>query len=388
VSFTVTGPDGTDELNNVEVVDDVGGGAKILLVGAGGYATINAAIAAANAGDTIIIAPGVYNENVNVNKSVNLVGAAAGVIVQGTFETDNAVAGDVNVFLRTGNAGAYTGAAGIGIAVSADSVTLSNILVDGFLTGVAATGANVSGLTLNGMTVQDSVFGFGKPDGTTLNGLTIDGSTFRDSYIGVYLYNDDPLQGAASNAVNTTITNTTFQDLTQKGIYAETAQGTTLFDGLIMNNVGQYGGGVPFGANGANGAGIDMNLKFNTYAGTLTISNFDFDNVGASTGTDATGHANAAAIAIKGRDDPGHVLYGPNPADVTGLNVNISNGSIDGTSTGIRAGENKANPSLNVTGPAITIDGVEITNNLSNAKHDQIDNRTNSLMTVQGGCGR
>ena len=386
-AFTVTGPDGTDELSNVEVVDDVGGGAKILLVGAGGYATINAAIAAANAGDTIVIAPGVYNENVNVNKSVNLVGAGPGVIVQGTFETDNAVAGDVNVFLRTGNAGSYSGAAGIGIAVSANGVTLSNITVDGFLTGVAATGANVSGLTLNGMTVQDSVFGFGKPNGTTLNGLTIDGSTFRDSYIGVYLYNDDVAFAASSNAIDTTITNTTFQDLTQKGIYAETAQGNTLFDGLIMDNVGQYGGGTPFGANGANGAGIDLNFKFNTYTGNLTISNFDFDDVGASTGVDATGHANAAAIAIKGRDDPGHALYGPNPADVTGLNVNISNGSIDGTSTGIRAGENKANPSLNVTGPAITIDGVEITNNLSNAKHDQIDNRTNSLMTVQGGAG-
>ena len=386
-AFTVTGPDGTDELTNVEAIDDVGGGSKILLVGAGGYATINDAIAAANAGDTIVIAPGVYNENVLVNKSVNLVGAGPGVIVQGTFESDNAVAGDVNVFLRTGNAGAYSGAAGIGIAVSANGVTLSNITVDGFLTGVAATGANVAGLTLNGMTVQDSVFGFGKPNGTTLNGLTIDGSTFRDSYIGVYLYNDDPLQGGASNAIDTTITNTTFQDLTQKGIYAETAQGNTLFDGLIMNNVGQYGGGTPFGANGANGAGIDLNFKFNTYTGNLTISNFDFDDVGASTGVDATGHANAAAIAIKGRDDPGHALYGPNPADVTGLNVNITNGSIDGTSTGIRAGENKANPSLNVTGPAITIDGVEITNNLSNAKHDQIDNRTNSLMTVQGGVG-
>ena len=388
-SFTVTGPDGTDELNNVEVVDDVGGGAKILLVGAGGYATINDAITAANAGDTIVIAPGTYNENVLVNKSVTLLGAGPGVVIQGTFEADNGIVGDVSTFLST--AVAYTGVAGIGIDVSADNVTLSNITVDGFRTGVSTSGASVSGLTLDGMTMQDSVFGFGKPDGTTLTGLSITDSTFLDSYIGVYLYNDDPLLAGASDAINTTITGSTFQDLTQKGIYAETAQGTTLFDNLIMDNVGQYGGGPAFGAAGANGSGIDINLKFNTYTGDLTISNFDFDDVGSSTGRPdlyPNGHQNAAAIAIKGRDDPGHALYGANPADVSGLNVNIANGSIDGTSTGIRAGEaGKANPSLNVSGPSITIDGVEITNNLSNPLHDQIDNRTGSLMTVQGTGG-
>jgi len=36
-------------------------------------------------------------------------------------------------------------------------------------------------LTLTGMTMQDSVFGFGKPDGTTLTGLSITDSTFLDS---------------------------------------------------------------------------------------------------------------------------------------------------------------------------------------------------------------
>ncbi|MES2474002.1 MAG: hypothetical protein V4601_14305, partial [Pseudomonadota bacterium] len=383
--YTVFGPDGIDTLNNIDVIDDVGGGSKILLVGAGGYATIQDAIDAAAAGDTILIAPGVYNENVNVNKSVNLVGAAPGVIIQGTFETDNSIVGDVNVYMQTNN---YSTAAGNGVTVSADNVTLSNITVDGFATGILTSGTSVSGLTLSGVTVQDSIFGFGKPNGTILNGLVIEDSAFIDSYIGLYLYNDNAALAGASNAINTTITNTTFQDMTAKGIYAETLQGTTLFDGLVMNNVGEYGQGVFFGGpgtNGSNGAGIDINLKFNTYTGDVTISNFDFDDVGSSTGTDATGHHNAAAIAIKGRDDPAHGTYGPNPVDVSGLTVTIANGSIDGTSTGIRVGESgKPDTTANVSGPAVTVQNVDIDNNLSNSKHDQLDNRSGSLLTVTG----
>ena len=52
--------EGTDTLSNIEVVDDAASG-KILLVGNGGYATIQAAFDAAAAGDTIQIAPGDYS---------------------------------------------------------------------------------------------------------------------------------------------------------------------------------------------------------------------------------------------------------------------------------------------------------------------------------------
>ena len=52
--------EGTDTLSNIEIVDDAASG-KILLVGNGGYATIQAAFDAAAAGDTIQIAPGDYS---------------------------------------------------------------------------------------------------------------------------------------------------------------------------------------------------------------------------------------------------------------------------------------------------------------------------------------
>jgi hypothetical protein len=66
-----------------------------LLVGNGGYSTIQAAIDAANDGDTIIIAAGTYDENPIVNKAVTIQGAQAGVA--GTARDAASGAGETNV---------------------------------------------------------------------------------------------------------------------------------------------------------------------------------------------------------------------------------------------------------------------------------------------------
>jgi hypothetical protein len=63
------GTHGTDTLSNIQRVTD--GTHNFLLVGDGGYATIQAAVNAASAGDTILIAGGTYTENVNVNVNVS-----------------------------------------------------------------------------------------------------------------------------------------------------------------------------------------------------------------------------------------------------------------------------------------------------------------------------
>lgn len=373
--FTVTGPDGTDTLTNVEAIE-TGGGSKILLVGAGGYATIQDAINAASAGDTIVVAPGTYNENVDVNKSVTLMGAGnpGDVVIHGSFASDNGIVGPVSTWLQT--APGYSGAAGTGVTVSADNVTLKNLTVEDFLTGVGVSGPSVSGLTLDGVTTQHSVNGFSKPDDTALNGLNITNSKFLDEYIGAGFFNDSGATGGAGfgkDATDTSITNSYFKDIDQKGVYMETAQGDTHLDNLTMDNVGDYGGAPSFGANGQHGNGIDLNLKYHTYTGNVTIDNPVMTNTGGSAGQNG-------AIVVEGRDDPGS--YDGIPADVSGLNVTITGGTISNSTTGIRAGENKPNPADNNAGPAVTIIGTVI-----NSPQGEIDNHTGSLMTVIGTNG-
>ena len=63
--------DGTDHLTNVEVVVD-GSNNRFLLVGSDGFATLAEAIAEARDGDTILLADGVYDGNVVIDKAVTI----------------------------------------------------------------------------------------------------------------------------------------------------------------------------------------------------------------------------------------------------------------------------------------------------------------------------
>ena len=56
-----------------------------------GYTTISAAVSAAVSGDTIMVCPGTYTENVVLNKSLTLLGAQAGVNACGRVATESIV---------------------------------------------------------------------------------------------------------------------------------------------------------------------------------------------------------------------------------------------------------------------------------------------------------
>ena len=386
---TVTAPsEGTDTITEVGKLAFTGG-KTVWLVSqdAGSDVTEiaqlfdgNAANGEAGAGDTILVAAGTYDGGFVVDEAnVTIKATEANVVI----ESPTPVAGNAATMMQTTG---YPGFAGTGVTVKADGVTLDGVKVSGYSHGIAMaapSGADnvVDDLTLTGVTIEDFWFGVVKSNTVGVNHLTINGGLITQGTYGVYLFGDVP---AALDAVDVKIDGTHFLDINEKGIYAETLQGTTLFDHLDMDNVGQFGRDGTWAqpvdlahGNGAVGAGIDINLKYEAYTGSITIQNFDFDGVGSSTGTDPLGHTHGAAIAIKARDDGSYASDG---ASFTGPIV-IQDGTIDGTSTGIRIGEPVPNPAAKAdpdyaTGPSVTVTNVTIIGELENLRHDDLDNVT------------
>jgi len=394
---TVTGARGTDTYDGVGKIQFSGGKTVWLVSQDAGseYTEIaqlfdgNAANGEVAAGDVVLVAGGTYAGGFIVDKAdVTIKATEANVVIQSA----SPVAGNAATMMQSGG---YPGVFGNGITVKADGITLDGIKVSSYSHGIvmaAPSGLDsvVNDLTLNGVTVEDFWFGVFKDEFVGVEDLTINGGLIAQGTYGVYFAGHDP---AALDATNVTIDGTHFADINEKGIYAETLQGATLFDHLDMDNVGQFGRDgtwaqpVSFAnGNGAVGAGIDINLKREAFTGSITIQNFDFDNVGSSTGTDPLGHVNGAAISIKVRDDGS---YFADPASFTGPIV-IQNGTIDGTSTGIRVGEPVPDPALKAdpdytTGPSVTVTNVTINGERENARHDDIDNVTSAgILTYNG----
>jgi VCBS repeat-containing protein len=378
ITDRVAGRDGVDTVVGTErltFAGETGGPLTVLLVGAGGYTTIQAAIDAAQNGDTILIAPGTYSGNFTVSKELTIIGSA-GTVIAGTFKTGNYNAADLAAdkpvadWLET--AAGYGGTSGTGITIAADNVTIRNLKVDSFVTGIEL-GDGIDHVRIENVTIEDTVNGIRKGTAADVNDLVVSGGSIRDSYIGVMFAKSATVGDGLATGV--TIDGTTFSNLTEKGIYAETLS-NALITHVVMTDVGEFGRAPAFAAPGQVGAfgnGIDINLKYGSYSG-ITIDGFTFANVGSSNGAGAA-EAHGGAIVVKARDDG--PSYNGTPATYTGTLV-IANGTIDGTSTGIRAGE----AGKTIGGPEVTVTSVAIAGALHTAQHGDIDNVTQSTMTV------
>jgi hypothetical protein len=117
--FVVTtgGAEGTDTLTGVEKIDGAGT-ANILLVGNDGYATIQDAIDAASDGDTILVAPGTYNDSITIDKSITLLGAQAGTAGTGSA--------------RAGGESVIDGGGQFDLTINADNVTIDGFEIRNF----------------------------------------------------------------------------------------------------------------------------------------------------------------------------------------------------------------------------------------------------------------
>jgi hypothetical protein len=146
-----------------------GAGHNILLVGNGGYATIQAAINAAAAGDTILVGPGTF-AGATIGKELTIIGqgSAAGgtIITSGSTQNGFLITGDVDATAADSTATVtiqgfkFTGNA---VGVSASSTTeLSHLVV---------TNSDFASNTIQGIGTGNGVFG--------LSAIDITNSTFE-----------------------------------------------------------------------------------------------------------------------------------------------------------------------------------------------------------------
>ncbi|MEO8287324.1 MAG: right-handed parallel beta-helix repeat-containing protein [Chloroflexota bacterium] len=190
------------------------------------YATIQAAVTAAVAGDTIQVCPGSFNENVNINKNnITLVGAGAssnsayGTIIEGGTPAD----------LGT--------SPGISLSGGVTGVSIRNLRVQNFKSrgGIYATSGN-NNFTVDSVTVYHNNFTAPSNDGglymngpvsnVTINNVTADSNTGR----GIVIWN--------GFKQHITITNNTVTNNNCCGIELQdgTASGVTITGNTIVNN--------------------------------------------------------------------------------------------------------------------------------------------------------
>jgi Ca2+-binding RTX toxin-like protein len=376
--FTIsTAGAGADTLVNVERVDL--NGQEVWLVDSS--AELSYALANAGEGAVIKLASGEYEGNFAIGTDgitlESVTGNPADVTLKGTFKSDNGIGDDETVgdWLSDPALASYSGAAGSGITVSGDDVTIRGITIAEYRNGVDL--QSNSGLTIENVDLSENIHGIHKENGSAeVTGFELVGGTISGGYQGIVIAANHTAGQRTQGAFDgVTITGTAFNDLSHKGIYVEQLSNAVI-DGITMNDVGQFGGSRPFGAFGMHGTGIDINLKFNSYEN-IEIKNFDFTDVGLSNGNGSP-HLNGSAISVKARDDGS--TYGSEPASLDG--VNIHDGSIDGNSSGIRVGE----PGKATSGPSnVVIENVD--NNSSAVDAWSYDNQTTTPLNVTLGAG-
>ena len=250
--FTVNGhAEGSDTLYGVEIISSSAG--RILLVSASGFATIQTAIDAASAGDTIYVPAGTYDETLLINKDVTIVGAnnhgidgsgvrgSETIITGGVTISSNGVTLDGLKFTGAPTSGSFD----VGVSITGNNAKIVNSVFDhdssantndtfGILTGAVtgldvshnlfegyAIGAYISGPGSTG-SVHDNLFqgeydssapttfaGLGNGVNSESSVLTITHNTFDALYAGVVqVLASDP----ASLDVNTIVFDNTYTD--------------------------------------------------------------------------------------------------------------------------------------------------------------------------------
>ncbi|MFO0291132.1 MAG: beta strand repeat-containing protein, partial [bacterium] len=299
-------PDGTDTVENVEflqfadvTVPVAGIFSPVQLfdnnnVLVGGFTTIQAAINAANANYKILVAPGTYNENLTINKEVQVIGAKAGVLVDADGRgTDESIIGGKVTISAAATLDGFT------LTKPESSTSTNNINFSGW------GGINLD-IGSQGTVTHTIVEAYGAAGGFAGSGFVriVDGGgTFQFSKVEAGTGYDAPNDARGVGAVAVGGVNGTYT-VTENTLLVSTdnADAVNIYGGLnntvvVTNNTisGTDGGIVEFSFNATTGAD---NL---TITGNI-ISNYN-DN-----GIRVFNHNKPAIVTIKDNS-----VTGPNP---------------------------------------------------------------------------
>jgi hypothetical protein len=261
----------------------------------GGGMKIQTAINAATAGDTVHVSAGTFDETININKRIALIGAGNGgngtVLknsgAQTNFTKLPVVAGVTygtgyrpniilsasgldgadpvlikNLLINPGPNIGYPrpgiilqpGPSSAGYVASYSYVELDNVNIIGNTSGDSPGQANPHVLP-----VSSNEWGVAIDGATSLNHFVVNNCAFRDMTYGMIFFND---AANPSMVQNMQITNTIFDSNSVKGFYAEKLSDATFTNSLVTNN-GNVTRSPYYWA--WNNAGIDITLKYGSF---------------------------------------------------------------------------------------------------------------------------
>ncbi len=324
--------------------------------------TINAAITAAAAGDTILLSPGTFAENVNVNKFVRIIGGGDSSLVE---------LGNTTGLVSVGASGPS----------ASDPLLLRNFRVEpdqqyglnlGSVQHVKIDGVKVIGDS-TGETDQPVLPALDTREtclkvstAASVDHLEIVDSVFNSCDYGWYVAKASGTD--ASDFSNISVLRTDFSYNSFKGVYVEKMSNTEFKDSTFRDN-----GWSSNVSNAAFNAGIDINLKYQAYA------NIKFTDISVT--GNGRGFLNGAGLLVKARNDASSYNTDPATLDI----VTISGGSYVGNERGIVVGEvGKAN-----TGPtSVSISGAALYFNVpfstGGTAYGDVVNYSTSMVTASG----
>ena len=281
---------GTDILTGVEKVTDATH--SFLLVGSGGYATIQAAVDAAVNGDTILIAAGHYREQVSISgKDITLQGAGVG---QTIIELPDSAA--LVESYHESNSGLPYRYSVVTVKDNSD-VTITGVTVDGRDQGGIASppGAyNFAGVYV--INSDADIDGIAVTNVRELDGTRETSGNQRNHAVIVTGY--DQAHGGAAGGYHVEIENSTISNFQKTGIFA-------------------------------NGGGLTVDIHDNQIIGTQTAfqtqNGMQIGTSGAFAGTTGTIHDNT--VTDIGFNDP--TTVNPNTGGATGILVFLAGSGLE-----------------------------------------------------------